>query len=51
MEIEYTHKQIHCTNDGKLYNIAISMPDAFFDSKESKRINRVIENFVFEKGM
>lgn len=51
MEIEYAHKQIHCINDGRLYNIAVSMPNVLFDNKEIKRINRVIESFVFEKGM
>lgn len=51
VEIEYAHKQIHCINDSKLYNISISMPDAFYDNNENKRLNRVIESFVFEKGM
>lgn len=51
MELEYAHKQIHCISDGKLYNISISMPAVLFDAKENKRINRVIESFVFEKGM
>jgi hypothetical protein len=51
IELDYFHKQIHCIKDGKLYNISVSMPDAFFDSKENKRLYRVIESFVFEKGM
>jgi hypothetical protein len=51
VELEYSHKQIHCINDGKLYNISISLPKAFMDNIERKRINRVIESFVFEKGM
>lgn len=44
----YNYKHITCFKNAKLYNLTISMPQRYWDNEENKRIDRVIESFVFE---
>lgn len=47
-EIEYFKKQIQCFNNGKLYNITISLPSVFYTNTEANRTDGVIRSFQFQ---
>lgn len=50
-EIDYIQKSYNWSKAGIAYNITIAMPKAFYTDKEIRRMERVIESFVFEDDL